>query len=655
MISIEQTKKAFQIKLFLIFEMGKVLSSSALFIIFYVFVQDNRLDYMYNLNIMIVISGLFGILGYKLFDKDLKYIHYISLIINYGLFMGFLILAKNPYSTIFFWLVSGLTLTFYMTNVYFSALISAGVIAFIVKWPYSYINVEELKYELFANGAFQDAFNISLVLLIIFLFFLTYISERSRTKIYEDLIAANRLTESEKSFPKHNPNPIFEYLKDGSLISRNDLAEEFVSKAVENELSIISNYAQAVHLDNDSHTTQLILGSKHFLVNFIPVSDKVNIYLTDISALIQTQENLSIKEMENNAIIDAIPGFVSWIDRDLNYLGVNSQFSEFFNKKKSDFIGKSLGTVETMENKKFRSLITDLMNDDSKDSMTEEINYFHEEKEYWNFLKINKYNKGNRAVLVSTDITDLKAAQGNLIKEQRKNDQTERLAALGEMSAGISHEINNPLAVIKASLGRLTTLKEKGRLTDENLKEMIETGIYGVDRIQKIISGLKNLSRDGIEDKYEDVLLQDVIDDATVLIPQTCLHLGIDLRINSPKNVRLICQRVQISQVLVIFINNAIDALKDISDLDAEKWIQVDIVDSHDKLSLTVMDSGVGISSDVKEKIFNPFFTTKNVGNGTGLGLSLADKIIKSHEGSIELDESSSNTKFIININKNLS
>lgn len=106
------------------------------------------------------------------------------------------------------------------------------------------------------------------------------------------------------------------------------------------------------------------------------------------------------------------------------------------------------------------------------------------------------------------------------------------------------------------------------------------------------------------------------------------------------------CRDTQISQVILNLISNAKDAVLPLK----EKWIKVILQQKENKVVLQVVDSGSGISLDIREQIFQPFFTTKDVGNGTGLGLSISNEIIKMHYGRLFIDHTCPNTCFTIEL-----
>ena len=102
------------------------------------------------------------------------------------------------------------------------------------------------------------------------------------------------------------------------------------------------------------------------------------------------------------------------------------------------------------------------------------------------------------------------------------------------------------------------------------------------------------------------------------------------------------CDEIKVSQVLLNLINNARDAIENLS----EKWIKIILSDNEQYLKLSVVDSGNGIPKEIRDKVLSSFFTTKEVGKGTGLGLSLVKRFIEEHEGQLRIVEDTTNTEF---------
>jgi PAS domain S-box-containing protein len=231
-------------------------------------------------------------------------------------------------------------------------------------------------------------------------------------------------------------------------------------------------------------------------------------------------------------------------------------------------------------------------------------------------------------------------------KIQLQMIQSNKMASLGEMASGIAHEINNPLAIIK-----MTALQMQKNVTDEStiLKNGIAKIDSTVDRISKIIQGLRTFSRDGRNDPFEIVSFDTLIDDILSFCKERLKHHSITL-IKDELDPNLVFEgrQIEISQVILNLLNNAIDAVDSLPD--DNKWIRISAKNNGSFLEIKITDSGSGISLETQSKMFQPFFTTKEIGKGTGLGLSLSLTIIKNHLGEIFLDNDSPNTCFILRL-----
>ena len=233
--------------------------------------------------------------------------------------------------------------------------------------------------------------------------------------------------------------------------------------------------------------------------------------------------------------------------------------------------------------------------------------------------------------------------------ERAKSVQASKLAALGEMSAGIAHEINNPLTIIQAHIGMLIGKLEAGPVPqDAILTSVIKIGNTS-DRIGKIIKGLRSIARDGEGDPFEAVSVQKLADDVVSLSQNKMKNSGIKIIVNLPiENIRVECSEVQISQVLLNLVNNSHDAIIGLN----PKWIimEVKIIRDGSFLEFSITDCGTGVPKEYADKLMQPFFTTKDVGKGTGLGLSISRGIIDQHNGKFYLDQNNANTRFVFEI-----
>lgn len=210
-----------------------------------------------------------------------------------------------------------------------------------------------------------------------------------------------------------------------------------------------------------------------------------------------------------------------------------------------------------------------------------------------------------------------------------------KMSSLGEMASSIAHEINNPLLIISGRNEMLRWNIENKNFEVEKLVNLLINQQSAVDRISKIIKSLRRFSRDGSDDPYEKISVKKIIDNTISFCLQKIRNSEIDLHIEPiDSEVKIECQEVQLSQVLLNLINNAVDALSEQND--PKIIIKVDA--NEQDISITCSDNGSGIPEKVLSKIFKPFYTTKPIGKGTGLGLSLSKEIIETHNGSFSVN-----------------
>ena len=299
-------------------------------------------------------------------------------------------------------------------------------------------------------------------------------------------------------------------------------------------------------------------------------------------------------------------------------------------KEEFPYVAKIISNEIQQRSLEFNELQSALANEEIE-HLTNTFNEVHE--------KLDNYTK---------ELEEEVEKRTKTIHEQQMTiAMTSKLAALGEMAGGIAHEINNPLAIIAGNCNYLIRTIEANKLDPLVIEKRLTYIEQTARRISKIIHGLKTISRDATKEDFALIKVRDLFEDVIALCSEKLKINGVKLIIDldDPVYDQVIeCRHIQISQTLINLFGNAFDAVEHLD----EKWIKVECRNHMDKIEFRIIDSGHGISLDIQEKIFQPFFTTKEVGKGTGLGLSISNSIIMNHEGEFYIDNDYKSTCFVI-------
>jgi two-component system, NtrC family, sensor kinase len=292
------------------------------------------------------------------------------------------------------------------------------------------------------------------------------------------------------------------------------------------------------------------------------------------------------------------------------------------------------------------------------------------------YVKINQANEALKSAnetlehRVADRTKELSQALNHLKESELMLIQTEKMSSLGQMVAGIAHEINTPLAYVKSSLAsvkdrlpevenivvecqKLLQMLEGGDVPDETLSaqfarvsaltaqfraeaegaalgQLTQDGLHGIDEISEIILNLKNFSRLD-RSKLQHFNLNEGIESTLVIARNLVKHKTLHRQLRDIPLVE--CSPSQINQVFLNLITNAAQATDDST---GELTVSTGMA-TNGQVRVDISDNGHGIPENILAKIFDPFFTTKEVGQGTGLGLSIAYKIVQEHNGRIEV------------------
>lgn len=381
----------------------------------------------------------------------------------------------------------------------------------------------------------------------------------------------------------------------------------------------------------------------NYVVFFILVFYFFNLYnvQTAFQQLKRSVENeiLARTEKERQAnLIDTVPGFVGMV----NDKGIFTMANHTTLTAYPGIIGKKLGEVDPNNN--WEKSIIDFMQSDRNSVVSEEKSIMNG-KTIHALMNLQKVAEG--VIIVSLMTNELVEAREQLREQEAKAQYSARLASLGEVAAGIAHEINNPLTIIQGSSSILSKIVSQEPVDKEMLKTLTSKIINTTERITKIVKSLKNLSRKGDNDPVSLVELNKIIEQCLDVTRERLNHLEIRFIVPDFKQPAYFKGRdVQISQVMVNLISNSVDAVKSLE----ERWIKITYEVTAEHLVILISDSGRGIGEHIRTRIMEPFFTTKDVNQGTGLGLSISKSIIESHGGTLVYDDQAANTTFRISL-----
>ena len=260
---------------------------------------------------------------------------------------------------------------------------------------------------------------------------------------------------------------------------------------------------------------------------------------------------------------------------------------------------------------------------------------------------LNDLGRPYQFVAIRFDVTEKKQIQEKLEKERMRSMYAEKMASLGELAAGIAHELGNPAASINAWLDVIESQYERENLDLAMFMQTVPRVRRDAKRMRDIIQGMLTYARDGSRDPFQSEGVLNILQQVSDYCGYKLRKCGVRMSIDVPNPyLTMQCRITEISQMLVNFILNACDAVQDLDD----RWIRISANEQDGMVDFRITDSGSGIPSDVADKMFQPFYTTKPVGRGTGLGLSIARSIVDNHQGTVALDRDNPHTCFVITL-----
>jgi PAS domain S-box-containing protein len=349
----------------------------------------------------------------------------------------------------------------------------------------------------------------------------------------------------------------------------------------------------------------------------------------DVTARRQMERQLHKEQEFARRLVDSFPDLILVVDASSHYTFVSPRCKEVLGYELSETAGMEFGGRTHAEDLPILlSLFSDILAG-RQTFASLEVRVRHKSGE-WRRIRFNfspladETGKIEGVVLSGRDVTELKRLEEQLI-------QAEKLAAMGQMLAGVAHELNNPLTAI---LG-VTELLREGQTDQEATKRQLEITHRQARRAARIVQNLLEFSRPASPQK-KSVDLNSIVDRTLQLHEHSLRRNNVEVDFRpQPDFPGVVGDANQLIQVFLNLVTNAEQAIREVRE---SGRIQIRFARIGSRISVTFQDDGVGIRPESVPRLFDPFYTTKRPGGGTGLGLSICLSIIREHGGTIEAE-----------------
>ncbi|MBN2420044.1 MAG: response regulator [Deltaproteobacteria bacterium] len=411
-------------------------------------------------------------------------------------------------------------------------------------------------------------------------------------------------------------------------------------------------------------------GADDFIIKPLDI-ERLKVSIKTAQRILSLSENLNREIEQNSLLIENMKEGLFRIDKNCILSFVNNSLCKMLGYIKSELIGKNVQMLHEKEDIKDLEKRLDKRRQGISESY--EMNYLHKDGHMIPTIVSAKpifdtCNLFEGIVAVITDISAIKKAEQERKAIEAQLRQSDKMASIGQLAAGVAHEINNPTGFVSSNLNTLSVyikdynalitryrnlinkmeqdrqiIKYTEQIQDiralegkmdiefliDDVASLIEESCEGTERIKKIVQDLKDFAHPG-EDKPQYSNINKCIE-STLNIVWNELKYKVQIKKDYGTLPEILCFSQQLNQVFANIFVNAAQAIND------EGEISIKTCLSGQEIEVIISDTGTGIPEENLSKIFDPFFTTKEVGKGTGLGLNVAYNIIKKHNGEISV------------------
>ncbi len=357
------------------------------------------------------------------------------------------------------------------------------------------------------------------------------------------------------------------------------------------------------------------------------------------------QTKIKDLKMKNNLILSNLQEVVFEINNQLTISNVNERVYQLLGFQKQNLVGKNIDLILST-NDDYINLLNLI---ESQDLNEHKINCKSISQIEIPF-KVKKIKITDQEVK-KTLLIFIDGRTSEALEKMNENSmqiiQSSKLASLGEISGGIAHEINNPLSILKMNNRNIIKKINAGKINKEQILQKLTKQNETINRISNIVTSIRSFASSKKMTLKEVYRIDDIVKESLSFLKEKISYEGIDLILEL--NVQAIwdCNGSEITQVLINLISNAYDALY-IDKSNNSRYIKIYTeMKTQTSFKLIIENNGPSIPNEIREKIMEPFFTTKPIGVGTGMGLSISIGLCKKNDIELYLDDSEI-TKFVL-------
>ncbi len=422
--------------------------------------------------------------------------------------------------------------------------------------------------------------------------------------------------------------PLYELHSVFSVPKGDEILQDIINKGIyalerKNIMNKIQQkwFGISTPISKETTDEKMLLIVSFFMLNIMLASYLFFTWNSELKEEVDARtKELKISRNDLQRTFDSLTHLMVVLDEDYDIITVNKVFCDTLDVAKSDILGKNLKYIDGLPS---LPIIMDVIANSLENERKSEVELDYKNQTYLisTFPLIETYESSNRLLLMIQNVTDLRLAEQQVL-------QSTKMAAIGQLAAGVAHEIRNPLGLIR---NHTYFLKKTENMSQEMKDKSFSHIENAVEQASQIIDNLLNFSRI-TDNRITTVNVFAYLKDMIELNHKVMEKRDVIYRINIDPNLNWTIMEDSLQSVLINLISNSVDAMPDGGRLTISCWIE------EGKLIITCNDTGQGMSQSELEKVFNPFFTTKETGEGTGLGLYITYNQIQKMNGQITVE-----------------